>query len=126
MENEPRGVFHCLGPYPRIFACRLNRIGVAVERMDGRAGIEQAAGIAARAEGRVDHQRAGHHRQRGDRLVEQDRDMGGDLRGRAHGFFALASACMWRQASWKPSNPAPILYSSSGANRITRSPAPWK
>ena len=100
MENEARRIFHCFGPCP----ARGDGIGIAIEGVDGRPGVEQGAGIAARPEGRVHDHVARSRGQRGDHFVEQD----GDMR-RGHTFFPLvrASASSIRQAACAPSQPSP-------------------
>ncbi len=95
MEHEARRDFARLGPgLPGG-----DGIGVAVEGMDGRAAIEDRAGIAARAEGRVDHHVARLRAERRDNLVEQDRDV-----RRAHLRLPFcASAWSRRQETLAPS-----------------------
>ncbi len=100
LQDQPRRLFGGLGP----LACGGDRIGIAVERVDGGPGIEQAAGIAPGAECRVDDHAARLRIERGDRLVEQDRDVPKGV-WHAHAFLPLppelpASA---RQAACGPS-----------------------
>jgi hypothetical protein len=52
MEDKAGRIFARFGP----FAPGFDRIGIAIEGVDGGAGIEQAAGIAARAERGIDDQ----------------------------------------------------------------------
>ena len=73
-----------------------DRIGIAIEGVDGGPGIEEAAGVAASAEGCVYHDPARTGLDRFGNFVEQDRDV---RRGR-HARFAPVFAFDFALARW--------------------------
>jgi len=75
----------------------LDRGGIAVERVDTRAGLQQRLAVPARAESGVDDHVAGLRPQRRDHLVEEDRDV-----RRGHLRFAFASASSLRHSACWP------------------------
>ncbi len=123
VQHEARRIFARFGPG----APGGDRIGIAIEGMDRRAAFEQRAGIAAGAEGGVDHDVARLRVERLDHLVEED----GDMRGAGHlpppfTDFALVSARKLSQAAFAPAQSSPIWASSSGFHRVKKRPPPWK
>ena len=72
VEHQPRRVGLRLRPG----APGGDRVGIAVERVHGRAGVEDRAGVAAGAEGRVDDHVARLRRERCEHLAEEDGDVG--------------------------------------------------
>jgi hypothetical protein len=71
MKDESRRGLARLGPE----SAGGNGVWIAVERMDRGTGVEQAAGVAPRAESRIDDNRAGCRLQRGKHFFEQDGNM---------------------------------------------------
>ena len=109
MEHEARRDFEDFPPGPP----RRDRIGVAIEGVDGGAGTEQAASVSACAEGGVHDQAAGLGVQRGDNLIEEHGDMGFAHHLRA--ASAEISAMRARHADLTESHSGPIANSTSGA-----------
>ena len=80
-----------------------DRIGIAVERIDARAALQQRPAVPARAERGIDDHVARLRSQRRDHLVEED----GDVR-RGHLRFAFTSASSLRHSACCPAQAASI------------------
>ena len=100
MQDQPWRLFMGLGPA----GTAGDGIGIAVERVDGCPGIEQAPGISAGTERGIDHHRAGFRSKRADHFIQQHRDVRGPLalslsRGHLRPFALAASAESIAQAA---------------------------
>ena len=101
---------------------RSNRIGIAVEGMNTRAGIEQRGRIAARTEGGIDNRHAFARTDRGDHFIEQHGNVRGVLRDHAAPPLR-APAISVSHAACALFHSVPISFNCCGAQMKKNSPA---